>query len=447
MLPNKLKAVAVLLASITFARAAEEAPPPRAVAAKKVLTVIPVLVADCEGVAQALRELYTPRTDDREGVATALMRAHTHRARVTVVAVPAEHVLLVYADEATTQEIAALVQKLGRRFACQASVVPVPGLDSADTAAKLRKLFPDPKAGGPLIIPVPDEGVLLVYATEAQAREISLLVQHCCERRKPTPEPKKYTFEMRAVSWADVFEWYSKESGLAEIATTGPKGTFTFVAPPGAKYTLAEITDIINEVLTTQKFILIRREVTFLLHPADEKIDPTLIPRVGLADLAARGKTELVEVLLDYPRGHDAKESADEIRKMLSPFGTVTVVRGRLLMMDTAGNLRRIHETIQPPGEREPNTPKPTGRQPAGEPEIRKYPVPPGTAEAVARALTNELPLIRVVALPGSNEILVFATAEEHIAILKQIKGRAETEDKKPTEKPKTMPFRLKDGP
>jgi hypothetical protein len=53
---------------------------------------------------------------------------------------------------------------------------------------------------------------------------------------------------------------------------------------------------------------------------------------------------------------------------------------------------------------------------------LRKYPVPAGTAEVIAKTLQQHEPAIRFLALPETNEILVFATALEHAAVAKQIK-------------------------
>ena len=54
------------------------------------------------------------------------------------------------------------------------------------------------------------------------------------------------------------------------------------------------MTDLLNETLTPQKFVIIRYEATFAVHPIDEKIDPTTIPRVEPEDLSRRGKSEIV---------------------------------------------------------------------------------------------------------------------------------------------------------
>jgi hypothetical protein len=167
--------------------------------------------------------------------------------------------------------------------------------------------------------------------------------------KKETPAEKTIAFELRDKPWIQVFEWYSEVSGLAYTGTYKPEGTATFIPAKGkVRYTLAEITDILNEMLLSQKYILIRRDVTFTVLPADQKIDPVLVPRVRLDELAKRGKTELVSVVLPVT-GPSAKELGPDVKKMLGPFGEIVVLEkvNQLILQDTAGNLRQIHETLK----------------------------------------------------------------------------------------------------
>jgi type II secretory pathway component GspD/PulD (secretin) len=172
-------------------------------------------------------------------------------------------------------------------------------------------------------------------------------------RQEPTPAPlKTYTFEMRSKPWAQVIEWLSDITGMPFIGPYLPTGTFNFIGSAKKGYTVPEIIDIINEALLsnkdTQKYILVRRERSFTLLPADEPIDALLMQTIKLEDLAGRGNTELVSVVLPL-RSLVAEDVVSSIQKMLGPFGSVTVLEGtnRLVLLDTAGNLKRIHETIR----------------------------------------------------------------------------------------------------
>lgn len=261
------------------------------------------------------------------------------------------------------------------------------------------------------------------------------------------------------------------------------------------------------------------------------------MPRVELADLDNRGKTELVQVLIPL-QSLAVEDAAPEVQKMLTPFGAVSMLSksNALVVVDTAGNVRRIYATLQevengqgdagliaykclykkaaelaeevktlladkdtpvtvagggnPQGYYDPRgyDPRQFGgsmggaprdrrdpRQGGGgganngvknvsitvdvtantitvtappdkaalakkllaeldkpktplrfsdgyEPPIRKYSVPAGTAEAVAKALNAENTSIKAVAVPRSDDILVLAPEAQHEGIEAKIK-------------------------
>jgi hypothetical protein len=168
-------------------------------------------------------------------------------------------------------------------------------------------------------------------------------------RKKKDAQEKKFPFKMKDVPWDEVLERFSEISGLVRTTTTKPKGNFTFQPPtPETQYTLAEITDIINEALSAQNFVLIRRQVSFFIHPTNEKLDYISSPRTELSDLETLGKTEIVQVLIPLTK-LKAAEVAPEIKKMLSPFGEISCLEktNTLFLMDSAGNLRRVVRLIQ----------------------------------------------------------------------------------------------------
>jgi hypothetical protein len=169
------------------------------------------------------------------------------------------------------------------------------------------------------------------------------------ERRESAAAPKKATaFEFRQVPWARVFEWLSDRTGLPVLSAQKPTGTFTFVSPqPGKTYTVPEVVDILNEALLGQHFLLVRRERSFTVVPADERIDPTLVPRVRPEELESRGRTELVSLVVTL-KSSAAEDLAPEVKKLLGPFGDVLVLKtaNRLVLQDTAGNLRRVYATL-----------------------------------------------------------------------------------------------------
>src|SRR5438105_3905639 len=165
------------------------------------------------------------------------------------------------------------------------------------------------------------------------------------------PAEKKVRFEFRDKRWSEVLEWLTEQTSLPFIGPLKPPGTFTFIAPKvnnvPREYTIPEVIDILNEALTQYKFMLIRREASFTIVAADEVIPDSLLPRIRVEDLASRGKTEMVSVVLQL-NALVAEDMTTEVRKMMGPFGDVIALSksNQLLLRDTAGNLARIAKTI-----------------------------------------------------------------------------------------------------
>ena len=132
----------------------------------------------------------------------------------------------------------------------------------------------------------------------------------------PATPVKTVSVHFEKAGWDEVLDWYAKETGLTLITTVKPTGTVAIKPGKDRKFTVGEVTDLINEAMMQQKFILIRRHMTFFIQPSDEKIDPTLLPRVAPSELADRGRTEIVHTARDL---NPATASiADELSKQYS---------------------------------------------------------------------------------------------------------------------------------
>jgi type II secretory pathway component GspD/PulD (secretin) len=161
---------------------------------------------------------------------------------------------------------------------------------------------------------------------------------------------KDFTFEMQNKPWRNVLEWLADQSGVPLSTSALPAGTFTFIPPKGNphRFTLPQVIDILNESLAKQKYILIRCENSFLLLPSDEKIDPSLLPRIDPQDFDLHGNSELVQLVLTLKR-LSADDTATEVKKMMGPFGNAQVMKraNQLVLQDTVGNLKKIYQTLK----------------------------------------------------------------------------------------------------
>ena len=241
---------------------------------------------------------------------------------------------------------------------------------------------------------------------------------------KPKAEERAIVFKLRNVPWPAALEWLTDVTGLPINASGVPTGTFSFISRADNKYTLAELIDIFNEGLATHKRVLIRREKSFILAPADERLDPGLVPRVTIAELDKRGKTEIVSIVIDL-KTLVAEEFAPELKRMLGAFGDVVVLSrsNQLVVRDNAGNLRRVVETIQQIERPE----KEAKKSPAAAGVLRTYQVPAGQAERLAK-LVQEIfknsPKVRVSAL-GANSVVVFAAPDDHLELARHLEENA----------------------
>src|SRR3954470_9583534 len=170
------------------------------------------------------------------------------------------------------------------------------------------------------------------------------------DKTPPAKKERLITFTMSDKPWAQVIKWYSDESGLVfNSDTKPPDGTFAFTAPKDPrtgepkKFTLAELTNFLNETLLAKGFVLIRGESTFRLWPASDKIDPALVRRVSPDELAGLAKRDMVQVVVPL-KTLVAAEQVNDVQKVMSKVGEVSVMPGQnaLLMIDYAGNLAQI---------------------------------------------------------------------------------------------------------
>lgn len=158
------------------------------------------------------------------------------------------------------------------------------------------------------------------------------------------PGEKLMSFTFRFAPWEDVLKKFAEHAGLTLDLNVTPPGTFNYL--DNGKYTVTQALDIINGYLIQKGYILVRRD-KFLVVCSVDNIEPNLIPDVAFADLAKRGRNELVRVLLPI-EGMPPETAADEAQELLGPQGKIVPLSktGRLVVTDIASNVLRIHELL-----------------------------------------------------------------------------------------------------
>jgi type II secretion system protein D len=158
---------------------------------------------------------------------------------------------------------------------------------------------------------------------------------------RPAEAEKTFSQKFDKASWDSVLSWFAKASGLNQITTQKPGGTVTINIDHKS---LGDTIDLLNEALANEKFILVRGEQSFTLHPADQKVPPELIPHIGIDQLPKRGRTEMVQVFIPL-KTLSAEEIAPQIKqaKLLSNFGDAGPLgANHLVVQDKVRNIRNI---------------------------------------------------------------------------------------------------------
>jgi hypothetical protein len=174
------------------------------------------------------------------------------------------------------------------------------------------------------------------------------------------PEPR-LRFNFRFQRWADVLQWFAEQADLSLVLDAPPPGTFNYT--DSREYTPTEAIDLLNGVLQTKDFTLIRRGRMLLVVDLKEGVPEGTVPRIDLKELDTHGKFELVSVL--FPLGNRNAEEVDkEIKPLLGRHGkSVPLPKTKqILVTDLAGVMRAINAVITsiPEPAAPPQPPQPT---------------------------------------------------------------------------------------
>jgi len=153
-------------------------------------------------------------------------------------------------------------------------------------------------------------------------------------------------FNFRAAQWRDVLEWFAKQADFSLIIDNGvPTGTFNYM--DSREYTATEAIDVLNSILTTKGYVLLRRYRMLILINLEDPIPASMPLEVNPESLGKLGEYELVRTLFDLDK-FKPEEAEAEAKKLLGPQGTVVALpRTRQLQVtDMAGRLRAVQKMI-----------------------------------------------------------------------------------------------------
>ena len=159
------------------------------------------------------------------------------------------------------------------------------------------------------------------------------------------PGPRKLRFQFRFQPWKDVLDWFAQQADLSLVMDAPPQGTFNY--SDNRDYTPAEAIDLLNSVLLTKGYSLVRRDRMLMLINLEDGIPPNLISTVPLEALDSKGEFELVSVLFNLER-LKPEEAEGEVKRLLGPQGSIVALAKsrQLFVTETAGRLRAIRAVI-----------------------------------------------------------------------------------------------------
>ncbi|MBX3421469.1 MAG: hypothetical protein KF752_07935 [Pirellulaceae bacterium] len=180
---------------------------------------------------------------------------------------------------------------------------------------------------------------------EFDSRLQKLLTAQQLERWQQSRPAEKLMFQFRDMKWDQVLNWFASQQDLTLVMDRTPPGSFTY--SDTRAYSAAEALDLLNSVLMTRGFTLVRRERMLTLMELGDGLPIELLPKIRLEQLPERGKFELVTVDFSLD-GRPIDSVLAEVKPYLSSYGRVLpLARGsHLLVIEHAGKMQMINELI-----------------------------------------------------------------------------------------------------
>ena len=158
--------------------------------------------------------------------------------------------------------------------------------------------------------------------------------------------PKPIKFQFRDQPWKDVLDWFARQADLSLYMKTKPAGTFSYTDT--REYSPTEALDLLNSVLATEGYVLLRHERMLVLQNLDDPIQPgILIPTLSPEKLDLKADFEVVHVLFNLDKWKP-EEAEVEVKKLLSPQGSlIALIKTRqLFVTDKVNRLQAIRAMI-----------------------------------------------------------------------------------------------------
>lgn len=160
------------------------------------------------------------------------------------------------------------------------------------------------------------------------------------------PELRKLQFNFGSQNWEDVLRWFAKQADLSLVMSSAPEGAFNYT--DSNEYTPAQAINLLNSILLTKGYTLVRRDKLLILVEISGGIPDELLPRVTMDELDRRGSFEIVSVMFSLGN-KPAQTVMAEVKPILGSYGKLALLpqSNQLLVTETVGKIRAIDMLIQ----------------------------------------------------------------------------------------------------
>ena len=251
--------------------------------------------------------------------------------------------------------------------------------------------------------------------TAANQKLAALLTEPQRQRLSTLPAERALYFQFVEQTWPEVLTWFAEQSDLSLVMNAPPAGTFTYRDMKG--YSPRDAIDLLNSVLLTKGFSLVRRDRTLILMELNSELTAELIPTVSFDKIDQRGRFEFVTIL--FPLGKRSPIAVDTaVQQLLKPYGrALTLAQTKQIRItDMAAKMPAYSLLIS--AVPEPKTPAaPAKPAPPPKPVLQTYPYQGFDAQVGVQTLKNLIPGVTYYADQKAKQISVFGTPNQQAAV------------------------------
>ena len=231
-------------------------------------------------------------------------------------------------------------------------------------------------------------------------------------------------FAFNNEAWPDVLQWFAGQADLALVMNEAPPDAFTYTDTKN--HTPTEAIDLLNSVLQTKGFTLVRRDKMLIVSRTTEGVPYDQVPRVQPHELNDRGQFEYVSVLFPLD-GRPVESVHKEVTAFLGENGRATSLPAtkQLMVVDTAGraeSIRKLIESIPKPKAKKKEQTKPKPKAKPKPPPIFKVHSTSGlNVEKAIETLKQLYGDIKITGDAKAEQITAFTPEDKHKAIAKTL--------------------------